>query len=591
MKRNLTGLLPLALLMCGCSSNSLQLASPDNAITFDLAQRGDTLFYEIKKDNQQIVDLSPVILSANASQLGVGITEISAQKTIQNRDYTEKHFVVEHKNKEILGVNVRLYNDGVAFNYCYNATDSVEMNDFTSFCLPANRAFWGQNNSKHYEGAYRKYNTDSLPDGMIFGPPATIEYGNNMYASITESGVYDFAGSRLKVAASGVLQNNPHSGSKVMGETCTPWHVIMIGDLNALVNNQIIERSAKPLAPIYAGNMEWIKPGRCAWSWLAGYGVTYENMIRFTDWASELGFEYNLVDEGWSYWKDGDKSDWELVAQLAEYGKSKGVETLIWKAFPDRAGIDGIQTEERVRSFFEKCKQAGVSGVKIDFFDSESQDIMQYMARTLEIAAEYELIVNYHGCTKPTGLEYTYPNELTREGILGLEYGASWADQTTVTPFTRFLAGHGDYTCLTFSPGFMGETSKAHQLATAIVFDSPLMCYGGNPEDFINSEYKDLISSIPPVWDETRVLPASQIGSCVAFARRNGDNWFVGVLGNEAQSMSLALDFLDDKTYDAWIVDDATNTPTQTVKKGESLQVNLQKSGGCAIRLTPRVSH
>ena len=287
----------------------------------------------------------------------------------------------------------------------------------------------------------------------------------------------------LEVISPNCFRSHLEGQTILEGHIATPWRILMIGNLNSLVNNDIITDVSDPLSPIFKNDISWIEPGNCVWSWLAGYSVSLENMKRFTDWGAELGIKYNLVDEGWSHWEDKEhgKDCWDMVAELVNYSKSKGVKILLWKAYPDRKGIEGIQTSERRRRFFQKCKDLGVAGLKIDFFDCESQTVTRYYEETLKEAAEFGLVINFHGSNKPTGLNRTYPNELNREGILGLEYGESSAQQNVLLPFTRYLAGHGDYTPLPLQREWMGGTSEAHQIATTALFTSPLRCYGGRP--------------------------------------------------------------------------------------------------------------
>jgi alpha-glucosidase len=268
-----------------------------------------------------------------------------------------------------------------------------------------------------------------------------------------------------------------------------------------------------------------------------------------------------------------------------------GVKIWVWKAYPDRKGIDGIKDSVKRREFFGKCKAAGVAGLKIDFFDSESQEIINFYQNALRDAAKYQLMINFHGANKPTGESRTYPNEMTREAVRGLENRPPWALHNTILPFTRYLAGHADFTPVHFGKR-MGETSWAHQIASAIVFTSPLLVYGADPKSMIENPFVEMIKSIPSTWDETIVLPQSSIGELALFARRKGNTWFIAALnGQTARQVSINLSFLGKGTYIATLLRDnkaEQNTATQEqmkVTKKQSINIDLNTAGGFVAQL------
>lgn len=183
-----------------------------------------------------------------------------------------------------------------------------------------------QDNRQCYEGAYRHHHAGRLKQGAVAGPPVTVRYGNGLYSSITEGGLVNFGGLALTVTSPSIFKSTLAGETRPGGgDIATPWRVVMIGSLNDLVNNDIVTDVSAPLSPVFGGDLSWIKPGNCVWSWLAGYGVTYENMVRFTDWAAELGIEYQLVDEGWSHWEDKEhgKDCWQMVQDLIDYSAKK----------------------------------------------------------------------------------------------------------------------------------------------------------------------------------------------------------------------------------------------------------------------------
>jgi alpha-glucosidase len=213
----------------------------------------------------------------------------------------------------------------------------------------------------------------------------------------------------------------------------------------------------------------------------------------------------------------------------------------------------------------------------------------------LREAAERHIMVDFHGANKPTGESRMWPNELTREGVYGLEHRQTpaWAAHNTTLPFTRFLAGPADYTPVVFGDR-RKDTSWAHQIATAVVFTSPLLVYGAHPQSLLDNPAVELIKSVPSVWDETRVLPPSAIGELAVFARRSGATWFLGVLnGPTSRRIQMNLGFLGEgRSYDALLVGDRTGNPAAVdvddmqVSARTSLTLSLGAAGGFVARFT-----
>lgn len=607
-------ILTLGLILCHTLCLSAQetlrvLRSPSGTVNVKISLADGKLKYQVMNKQTEVILPSTLQWKIDDCVLGNHIENIEVEKGKKQRSsytYIGAHsecntvcktyrLKAKERDGEDFFIEFRLYDNGVAFRYLTSRQQSVAVDDMTEFRLPTEGVTcWWQGNAQCYEGAYRETPMDKLPQNTVAGPPVTIKYPSGVYSLITEGRLVDFGGMALKVTAPGCLQSLL-SGKEThkTGDIATPWRIVMTGNLNDLVNNDIISDVSDPLDPIFNGNTDWIQPGNCVWSWLAGYKVTLEDMKRFADWGAELGIRYNLVDEGWSHWEDKERGldAWQMVKELVDYSNKKGVKTLLWKAYPDRKGIEGIQTAEKRRRFFKKCKELGVAGLKIDFFDNEDQIITRYYAETLKDAAEFGLIINFHGSNKPTGLSRTYPNEVTREGIKGLEYGRSVASENVITPFTRFVAGHADYTTMAFTPNRMGNTTEAHQIATTAVFLSPLRCYGGRPEDYVKHPARDIFLNIPTTWDETIVLPESEVGQCVLMARRKGTDWYVAGLTDKAKDAEVKLDFLGKGTYRADIISDGTDKKcslsSSSYTNKDRLNISMKAGGGYLMRLVP----
>jgi alpha-glucosidase len=592
------------------SSTPIVIKSPDNHVSLVVYNDNGQLKYSVSYNSKTIIGLSVLGITINGSFVGQNaiIEKVTRRQVKEKYDYRGVHSKVFNQFTDTRIVfsapvafefHARVYNDGVAFRYVIDNRDSaVVEDDNTCFTLPPGSICWLQSNTKYYEGRYGKSIIDTMKKGALVGPPITIELpGGAGYAAITEGGLTDFAGMSLVVSSERTLKANLSGVTKKKEIIETPWRIIEIGkDLNMLVNCEIISSvSPKYDAKLFPKgyNTDWIKPGRGVWTWLAERGpVTLENLKKFTDMAAQLGFEYNLVDEGWGNWKDSinKRDNWDMLKELVDYSAAKGVKIWVWKAYPNRKGIPGIKDRGQRKIFFERCKAIGIVGLKIDFFDSEAQEIIQFYQAALKDAAESELMIDFHGSNKPTGETRTWPNEMTREGVRGLESRPPYAFTNTIIPFSRYLAGHGDFTPLHFG-NRLGETSWAHQVASMIIFTSPFLCLGADPQTILDNPCKEMIQSIPPVWDETIVLPQSKIGELALFARRKGDTWFVAAMNgsDESKVITADLSFMKGNYRVSTVYDDSTTQKNALIETGvfksnTSLTITINKNGGYAGR-------
>ncbi len=545
-----------------------QVLSPDGRIVFKAFLENGLLHYSIHKNGTTVIASSSMGLIVDKISLANATTiNRTAGKTIRlsypfrgikslvNTSYNEA--ILRIAAEQPFGLEVKVFNDGVAFRYVLSQGGSIDA-ELTSFHLPARSLVWSQGDINYYEGNYKMQLVEEVKAGQRVGPPLTFKLdGSTTYAAVTEAGLIDFAGMSLKYEGMGKYTATLTGPSIIAGKPtpATPWRVVMVADdLNALVNNNIISAVSPPMDPLLFPNgyaTTWLKPGKSLWSWLAENGpVSFENMKKFSAWAGELGFAYNLVDEGWDNWKNGDKDKWALMKELVDYAAARGVKIWVWKAYPNRNGIPGIADSTDRIAFFRKCKEIGIAGLKIDFFDTESQEIIRFYQAALKDAAKMQLMLNFHGANKPTGESRTWPNEMTREGILGLEAGAMGPRHNITVLFTRMLAGHADFTPLSFEPGFVKGTTLSHQVASIAALTSPFMCLAVDPEKLLNSEVKDMVQQIPVVWDQTIVLPQSRIGELAIMARRSGSSWFLVALNGEAPTeLSVDLNFLGKGNY------------------------------------------
>jgi alpha-glucosidase len=499
-------------------------------------------------------------------------------------------------------LEVRAYNHGMAFKYAAQIDGNPTVSgEATAFTLPRGSAAYYQDNLKNYEAIWQESQADQISGDL--GLPITARLpGEAGYVLITEADVTGYSG--MSLAATGgtfkaAFRDDESWMVKPEGPAVkTPWRVVMAAEnLNGLVNCDIVHNlSPDPDPDLFGDADEWIRPGRTMWSWWSEGTGGPKLQRKYVDGAAELGFEYILVDEGWEFWYMGGKSKWKHVAELVDYANAKGVDVWLWKRWKKLGDED-----YRVK-FFDKVQKAGCVGVKIDFMDSESRAMLDFYECALKDAARHRLMVNFHGANKPTGESRTYPNEMTREGIRGLEYNRFGLPLTpsynATLPFTRLVVGHGDYTPVTFNPKKLGDTSYAHQLATAVVFTSPVTHYADKPENFLDNPPAapclDVLKSIPTVWDRTIVLDGSEIGKCAAFARRSGDRWFIGIINaEESRDIDMDLSFLGDGKYKAVALADLEETPAGfnrsdiAVDRKSGLKAKMRGGGGYVAMLVP----
>jgi len=597
--------------------------SPDQAIRFELQVQEDRLKYEVTFRNKPVIETSTLSISVDGVELAEGADSGALKRYELKETYSWRGVhpqatnhcngvTIPFKHKKSgtrYTLDVRAFNDGVAFRHVIPGGERPRVPDeSTKFILPSGGTIWRHDLEGHYEDVYTRSDLAEIKAGDWCAPPLTFKLaGGAGYASLTEAALVNYSGMALQADGKRgfdlVLGHKHHVSypfrlrysndvervskpAALNGTITSPWRVVMIGaDLNALVNSDIVHNLCPPpdtkLFP-KGMNTDWIKPGRAVWKYLDGGRNTFEEMKDFSRWAGELGFEYHVIEGFWSRWSD------EQIKELADDSRQRGVGLFLWKHSRQ------LRTPEAREEFFKKISGLGVVGAKIDFFDHEHKEIVDLYTALLEEAAKYRIMVNFHGANKPTGEARTWPNELIREGVRGMEASRlrERARHNTTLPFTRYLAGHGDYTPVHFGPR-RGDTTWTHQIATAAVFDEPLLTYGAHPTNLLANPAIEMIKSIPAVWDEIRVLPMSEIGELAALARRSGNTWFLAVLnGPEARTVAVPLSFLSSGQYRASVVRDrkedsgAVQIETTTARNNDSWTLELASGGGFIARFS-----
>ncbi|MDB6113040.1 MAG: hypothetical protein JWR69_4790, partial [Pedosphaera sp.] len=584
---------------------AVTITGPNGAVVTTVQTASGNLNYSVTFRGVTMVETSSLGVTVNGTNLGSGVTIGSATAYSTNEVFSSRHGIhalaVDQYQGQIITLNhaasgltclfnVRAYNNGVAFRYEFSgpATKNITA-ESTSFVIPDSSTVWSQNGTSVYEGVYGGTNITAMANNSVMGPPVTFQLpGTNGFLALTESvlGVFgspyltkvaDATGRKFQVTYP--ANQGGGTGASVSGAVNTPWNVIMVGaDLNMLVNNDIVESLAPPPDPTLFPEVtttSWARNGRSVWDWLRPQpgGITYTNAMTNSLWASRLGFEYNTVDDGWAAWNGG--NPWPQVQEVVKFSHALGVKVLVWKTSSE------LNTFSQRTSFFQQLQTYGVDGFKADFFDFSSvnasaKERVKLQTDILRDAAPYHLVANFHGSTKPTGQFRTYPNLLEVEAVFGKEQFLSSA-ATMPVPFTRFLAGPADFTPMEFGG------RKAYEIANPINMPGPMLTYAERSDNIAGSAFASLIRAIPSSWDETIVLPQSQLGVTVATARRKNQDWFIGIMNTGVtQNWSLPLTFLNSSTsYQAHLIrEPSSNLERTNVTRDSILSVTITNTGG-----------
>ncbi|MDF7823566.1 glycoside hydrolase family 97 catalytic domain-containing protein [Pontiellaceae bacterium B12227] len=628
----------LTLLLCSPALlSAVELKSPNGDLTIHVEVEDGQIFYSVTHSRGALLLDSRMGIIVSDKDLGSGVTLGKESAYTVNESYPwrgNKSLVKNHCNGKRVEaksqgrdwvLELRAYNEGIAFRYLLNLNKPTRIKgDSPRWQLPNNTTAWYQTNTRNYEGTYTHHRIDQIPLTMkakgdkivdaTLGGPITLVFPNGMYGALTEANVMGYSGMTFKPTQTYTLESifeDNRSGWMMDGAVKTPWRLLMVAeDLNALVNNDLVHNVCPAPDPdLFPKGIEtdWIQPGRALWQWWAynDPGTHWSTQKEFVDQAAALNCRYYLVDEGWEHsrqeWFKPGESPWVKMKELCNYAAERNVGIWAWRSYyaSEKRQFQGLDTEAKREEFFKKCAEVGIKGVKLDFINSESQKLLNFYEDCLRKGAEYKIMLNFHGANKPAGEARTWPNEMTREGIHGLEQ-AKWRpiplSHYTTLPFTRMLAGHGDFTPTTFQEKYQRGTSSTLQLATAVLYTSSILCWADQPEIYLESSALEYVKKMPTVWDETRVLKDSTIGGVAAFARRSGDTWYVVVLnGTDAESdYSLDLSFLPKGRWAGSLVEDDMSDKVKmkhsqkVLKASDTINVTMHSGGGFLLRLQSR---
>ena len=630
------------------------LSSPDGTLKVEISA-GNELAYQVMHGNDTILSHSNIgLVLENGTIVGktpriTGERRRKIKDNIESPFYRFKEFVatgneLDLKLKGGFGIIFRAYNEGVAYRfYTTQSSDIIIKEEQAEF------------NFKEDYTAYLPYTTnDKQPMAMAFQNvyditplskaqpklaflPVTVDCGS-VKLTLLESDLEAYPGMFVqsqqgKYGLKGVFAPYPAKTdfypwrkqeyvtettdfiSRSRGSRSYPWRVLAITekDTDMPVNNLVYALAS----PNRIGDTSWIKTGKVAWDWwndwnLKGVpfkaGINMDTYKYYIDFASRNGLEFIVLDEGWYAPKSGDMLTVipELdLPELIAYGKSKGVEIVLWTVFN--------VLDSQLEAACKKYADMGIKGFKVDFLDRDDQTAVEMVYRIAEMTARYKLTLDLHGIYKPTGINRTYPHIINFESVFGMEE-VKWTDiknnmplYDVTFPYIRMMAGPVDYTpgamrnatkadwrAMYYTPASMG--TRCHQLAAYIVHDSPFTMLCDAPTNYLNEqECVDFMASLPVEVDST-FIASGELGKYIVTVRKKDVNWYIGGMTNwDERDVQLDFSFLPEGvSYTAVLFKDGVNANKQAedyrketicINKDSRLTLHLASGGGFAMKL------
>ncbi|MDH6485082.1 glycoside hydrolase family 97 protein [Streptomyces sp. SAI-127] len=577
--------------------------APRAQVTLDDAT--GTLSLAVSRDGRTVIEPSPVGIVTERADLSEDLRFLHRKnRTVQERyraksgkrldrlvrmNETRLSFATAAGAR--LDLVVRASADGIAYRYALPAGSGDVLGETSAFNLPADAKSWLGTYRVDNEGQFVQYTAATAPTG---------EYSDQALFA-TDGGYTLLAESDLTGAYSGArLAHTQGTGTyrikladdrvKSDGPLVTPWRAMVTGDL-ATVTRSTFTDDLAPASEV--ADPSWIRPGTVLWTWLAGgreAGQSLTAQKAFVDYAAKRNWPYEAVDAGWYFKTDEwDTTDpnWQTnswMPELVRYARAKGVGIIVWIHQRD------LDTPEERAQWLPTLEKWGVKGVKIDFMNSEAQPMLQWYDAILAETAAHHLMIDFHGSTIPKGIQRTWPQVMTLEGVAGEEKRTNTAAHLTTLPFTRNVIGSMDFTPGAFQRVGLRPNSDAAEVGLSVVYESGLQMFAGTPESYeARPLARDYFDQVPAAWDDTRLL-AGEPGQEAVLARRSGERWFLGgVFAGAARTAAVPLSLGPGR----WLVEtirdgaDGLVQDRQVLRGGDTLSVDVVTNGGFAALACP----
>ena len=569
------------LMLVSCQPEEYTLQSPGKKVSVRITFSNEKPEYAVFYMGKPVIRSSSLGLELMPEgRLGKKVKVISSSDSVIKESYPmysgktstavnhchQKSFILEEiSSHRTFTIIFRAYDEGIAFRYVVplqKNTTSYLKQERSQFCFLPGTVCWFQHLDGFATGYEKQYLPDSFPNlskQSIIGLPLTFELPNGVSGCVVEADLVNYAGMYLQkdtttpyalVSLIAPRKDNPAVCVKCRDTLITPWRAIMLAERPVdLIASSLVTHLNPPCA---IKDPSWIKPGLCAWDWWCYQlvppgapfkrGMNTETMKYYIDFAAEYHLPYMLIDAGWY----GDYNDTALsltqtipefdIHELVRYGQSKQVDLILW--------VNWYNLNRQMDTTLKTFSQWGVKGFKVDFMATDDQEMVDFYNTTARKAAQYHLMVDFHGAYKPTGMERTWPNVMTREGVMGLEHSKAGTGPTpthnVTLPFTRMLCGPMDYTPGGFfnvdrrhyivyhePPTVFG--TRCHQLAMYVVYESGWQMVSDWPEAYRQARESEFLKVVPASWDKTTPIDG-EIGKYIILARKSAGRWFLGAM-------------------------------------------------------------
>lgn len=663
MKRLYLLVIAFCMTLYAFADKTYLLKSPDGKLVSRILI-GKKVCYDLDIDNTRVLLASPISMATSDNQIWGQDPRVKKVVTksvndVINSPFYRSHSITDCFNSTTIyfkgdyAIEFRAYNNGFAYRFLNETnkpfevvSEEVRYNFAKDYPITLPYVNGGTDEDIHsqfdnsFENIYTKTTLSKLNKKRLAFLPLVVNV-DNYKLGILEADLNSFPGLYLKssdtdysligvhpaypaeVKQGGhnnlqlLVQRSENYIAKVNGKRSFPWRLVTIARNDKdLANSTLVYQLAEPSR---LTDISWIKPGKVAWDWwndwnLSGVdfksGINNETYKYYIDFAADKGIEYVILDEGWAENMQADlfKIVKEIdLSELARYSKEKNVGLILW------AGFYAFQRD--METICKHYSEMGIKGFKIDFMNRDDQVMTDFIYKAAETCAKYNLIVDFHGMYKPSGLNRTFPNVINVEGVHGLEqlkWSPTTLDQVTYDvelPFLRQMAGPMDYTQGAMRNAAKGNYypsnsepmsmgTRCHQLSLYVTFDSPLNMLCDSPSNYLKEpECTDFIARIPTVWDETIVLQG-EIGEYIVTARKKGNTWYVGGTTNwQPRDLVIDSSFLTNEQYTYVLFKDGVNADRKGTdynktqgefSKGEAINIHLAPGGGFAMELIER---
>jgi alpha-glucosidase len=621
--------------------SSISISSPDNKIQVNVTVNElQQAIYSIAYNNETVLEASKLGLVREDADFSKGLSLISssaiekvtdhyqlvsAKRTKNQYKANKKIFHFRNAANAAMDVIFQVSNDGIAFRYYFPGTSSdvkTITSEVTTFHFPGSskawlqpmqvaKTGWEQTNPAYEEHYKQAINVGTpAPTDAGWAYPALFQY-QNTWMLVTEAAMDGkYCASRLNVQSSNGEYSLafPDPREIITGQSllptstlpfASPWRIITIGSLQTIAESTLGTDLA---AASISMDGSFVKPGKASWSWINSKDdfIIYPEQKKYIDFAADMKWQYCLIDADWDR-----KIGYEKIKELTDYAKTKNVGLLLWyNSAGDWNTVkytpkDKLLTHESRAKEFSRLKEMGIKGVKIDFFAGDGRSVIKYYIDILEDAAQYGLMVNFHGATLPRGWHRTYPHLMTTEAVRGFEmvtFEQKDADMQpthcAMLPFTRNAFDPMDFTPMNLykiPTRVQRKTSSGFELALSVLFVSGIQHFAESPEGMAHvPEYvKQFLRDLPSQWDDVKFIEGFP-GKYVVLARKSGSKWYISGINAENTAKEFVLNLsLFGKKKATLITDGAEpiTFATESEIKAKTKQITMKPTGGFVMVL------